>query len=203
MIKQIVFDCNGVLGLLDFKAYISGISGDPAHGQLILDKLWIQGSPWLEYDRGLHTKAEMVDILNAYLPEIPKEIFKIFLDGWARNLMPIDGMEELVEELRGAGYPCYLLSNFNEQFEEIRPNMPVLQALNGEVISYHIDMLKPDREIFDHTAEKFGIEPSETLFVDDTLENVEGAIAAGYQAYHFTTAEDFREGLRRLKVLGE
>ncbi|MBR6793939.1 MAG: HAD family phosphatase [Clostridia bacterium] len=201
MIKQIVFDCNGVLSILDFDTYITGISSDPAHGQLIMEKLWVKGSPWLEYDRGLHTKAEMVDILNAYLPEIPKEVFKTFLDGWASNLMPIDGMEEIVKELCAAGYPCYLLSNFNEQFEEIRPNNPVLEAMDGEVISYHIDMLKPDREIFDHAAEKFGIDPAETLFVDDTLVNVKGAIAAGYQAYHFTTAEDFREGLRNLKVL--
>jgi len=201
MIKQIVFDCNGVLAILDFDAYITGISSDPAHGQLIMEKLWAKGSPWLEYDRGLHTKAEMVDILNAYLPEIPKEVFKTFLDGWASNLIPIDGMEEIVKELCAAGYPCYLLSNFNEQFEEIRPNNPVLEAMDGEVVSYHIDMLKPDREIFDHAAEKFGIDPAETLFVDDTLVNVKGAIAAGYQAYHFTTAEEFREGLRNLKVL--
>ena len=201
MIKQIVFDCNGVLAILDFEAYMSRVSGDPAMGKILVERLWIEGSPWLEYDRGRYTKEEMPEILAEYLPEIPIETIRVFLDGWAVSLTPIEGMEEIVQELQAAGYPCYLLSNFNSQFEELRPFHPAIKALDGEVISYNIDMLKPDREIFDYTAQKFDFEPAETLFIDDTLENVEGAIAAGWHAYQFTDTTSFRRALVEMNIL--
>ena len=57
------------------------------------------------------------------------------------------------------------------------------------------------RLIFDYTTQKFGYDPAETLFVDDTLHNVEGAQAAGYQTYHYTTPAAFRAFLKEQNIL--
>ena len=48
---------------------------------------------------------------------------------------------------------------------------------------------------------EFGLEPSATLFIDDSAKNVQGAIAAGWQAIQFEGAEKLRADLTRLGVL--
>jgi 2-haloacid dehalogenase len=60
---------------------------------------------------------------------------------------------------------------------------------------------KPDRRIFDHLAEQFGIEPAAALFVDDSSENVDAAGALGFRVIQFTDAPTLRRELVRLGLL--
>jgi putative hydrolase of the HAD superfamily len=53
------------------------------------------------------------------------------------------------------------------------------------VFSSRVKLVKPDRAIFDHAAQAFGIDPAQTLFIDDYEANVVAARAAGWQALHF------------------
>ncbi len=203
MIKQIVFDCGGVFATLNFESLMTEVTADPALGKLWVEKLWLPESPWLQYDKGLYKTEEMPALLHNYLPEISEEFIKKFLPLWPKRMSTIEGMETIVSELHGAGYPCYLLSNWNEQFEDFRLHHPAIHAIDQEIISYKIHMLKPDREIFDYAVEAFDIDPAETLFIDDSLENVEGAIAAGWHAHRFTDAASFRKTLVEMNILSE
>ena len=54
---------------------------------------------------------------------------------------------------------------------------------------------QPDRAIYDLHARTFGLDPAATLFFDDSKPNVAGAIAAGWQAKHFTDAAQMRTDL--------
>ncbi len=53
------------------------------------------------------------------------------------------------------------------------------------VISAEEGIAKPDRRIYELTAERLGIAPARAVFIDDMLENVHGAAAAGMHAIHF------------------
>ena len=78
---------------------------------------------------------------------------------------------------------------------------PVLQKLDGMVISYQIHMLKPDPAIFRRTAEILDINTWETIFIDDSLPNVEGAKKVGMEAYHFTSPADLKVHFHQLGIL--
>ena len=62
-------------------------------------------------------------------------------------------------------------------------------------------MLKPDPAIYQHTAETFGFELEETLFVDDTIVNIESAKKIGLEGYLFTTPVAFCNYLKEQKIL--
>jgi HAD superfamily hydrolase (TIGR01509 family) len=49
-------------------------------------------------------------------------------------------------------------------------------------------MIKPEREIFEHAAQQFGLDPAATLFFDDAAPNVAAARDAGWQALQFIDA---------------
>ena len=76
-----------------------------------------------------------------------------------------------------------------------------MKKSDGMVISYQVKMMKPDPEIFRYTAEKLNFLPQETLFIDDSQGNVEGAIKAGLEGYRFTTPGALRKDLQQRGIL--
>ena len=201
MIKQILLDCGGVLVKLQFRELMVQISGSEETADAFISHLWRQGSPWLRYDKGELNDREVAEELKKFMPKELCCFLDEFVERWLDALPPMEGMEEIVEALKKAGYPCYLLSNFAVKFAQMPERTPVLRKLDGMVISSQIHMLKPDPEIYLYTAEKFGFEPGQTLFVDDSLHNVEGAEKAGMQGYLFKNPVTFREYLGEMGIL--
>ena len=69
------------------------------------------------------------------------------------------------------------------------------------VFSAHVKMIKPDPAIFEHAAQTFGIEPAQTLFIDDLEPNVGAARAAGWQAVQFKSPQQCEAEFVRLGLL--
>jgi epoxide hydrolase-like predicted phosphatase len=71
-------------------------------------------------------------------------------------------------------------------------------AFDDMVVSAEVGLMKPDPRIYQLALEKFGAAPQEAVFLDDFIENVEGARAVGMQAIHFTEPEKALEELKQL-----
>ena len=201
MLFRSLFDCAGVLTQMNFHGMMLQLSGSQEIADCFVANLWKPGSPWHLYDKGELDSAHIVGELVKFLPEQLHPYLTTIIENFPDMFPPMDGMEELVDELHTNGYSCYLLSNFPDRFAEMPARTPVLQKLDGLVISYQIHMLKPNPATFLHTAEILGINPAETIFIDDSLPNVEGAKKAGMEAYHFTTPADLKAHFRQLGLL--
>lgn len=90
-----------------------------------------------------------------------------------------------------------LLSNTNViHWDFILARYPhVLEPFDHLVASHECGLEKPDAAIYEHVVALTGRPPMEHLFVDDILENVEGARACGWDAIHHTDAASLRAGL--------
>jgi 2-haloacid dehalogenase len=101
--------------------------------------------------------------------------------------------DDIVAILRGLidrGFEITMLTNFNDDnFAEARALYPFLDSGRGVTVSAEVRLLKPDRAIYDCHATTFGLDPAAALFIDDTQANVDGAIAAGWNAVAFQGAE--------------
>jgi putative hydrolase of the HAD superfamily len=64
------------------------------------------------------------------------------------------------------------------------------------VISADIGLIKPDSEIYDHLLDKFKLKAEETIFIDDSRENIKAALKKGLRVIHFTDAESLKEELK-------
>ncbi|MBP6869689.1 HAD family phosphatase [Candidatus Babeliales bacterium] len=98
---------------------------------------------------------------------------------------------ELARNLKKQGYRIYILSNwdptsfglFQEKFPEIF--MHEGKALfDGIMISGKVGMVKPDPGIFQAFLKKFNIKASHAIFIDDTIENIQGAQNLGLTSIH-------------------
>ena len=83
-----------------------------------------------------------------------------------------------IRELKDRGLRLGLLTNNVKEFGEHWRTMFPLDELFEEVVdSSHVGMRKPDREIYELTCSRMGIEPTEAVFIDDNADNVAAARA--------------------------
>ena len=71
-------------------------------------------------------------------------------------------------------------------------------AFDHMVISAEVGTMKPEAEIFHMALNQLKVSPSETVFLDDFLPNVEGARAVGMSAIHFLEPEQAIHQLTKL-----
>ena len=114
---------------------------------------------------------------------------------------PIAGTVAIIDELGAAGVPRYALSNFaTTTFERIvdDPRFEVLHRLDGWLLSGEVGVIKPDPEIYAIACERFDVDPSEAVFIDDRANNVAAAQHFGLPAILFTDPQRLRAQLRAL-----
>jgi putative hydrolase of the HAD superfamily len=101
------------------------------------------------------------------------------------TLAPYDEVPDVLAELRGRGLVVAVCSNWDWDLERAVASVGLDRLLDTVVTSAQAGARKPHRRIYDHTLDRCGLEPSETLFVGDTWgPDVEGPLAAGMRTVH-------------------
>jgi 2-haloacid dehalogenase len=105
----------------------------------------------------------------------------------------IDGAGDLVRDLHAAGRRLLVLSNMpSEVWEPLTARFDWFELFDGAVVSGDEQVVKPDPAIYRILIDRFAVEPTATVFVDDRIENVEAASAIGFDAVHFTDTASLR-----------
>ncbi|PYE46349.1 2-haloacid dehalogenase [Rhizobium sp. PP-F2F-G20b] len=196
-IRHIVFDIGKVLIHYDPHIPFSRLIPDEAERNAFFATVCTH--EWnLEQDRG-RSWAEAEDLLVAQYPEQEANI-RAFRTHWG-EMVP-HAYEESVAILEGLvakGYDVTMLTNFAEDtFAEARARFTFLNLPRGVTVSGEKRQIKPDLEIYETHQAAFDLEPAATLFIDDSLANVEGARAAGWQAVQFIDGRTLKADLAKL-----
>ena len=199
-VRHIVFDIGKVLIHYDPNIPFIRLIPDEAERQAFFETVCTH--EWnLEQDRG-RGWAEAETLLIEKFPD-KAELIRAFRLHWHEMVShSYDDSVDLMLDLIQQGRDVTMLTNFAaDTFKQAREIFPFLKVPRGVTVSGEIGMIKPDREIYDTHAKSFDLEPAACLFIDDSEKNVEGAIAAGWQAVHFTGAEKLREDLKGYGVV--
>ena len=184
-IAHIVFDIGRVLLHYDPEIPYRRIIPDDAERQWFLEN--VCSHDWnIEQDRG-RAWREAEDLLIAEYPD-HEESIRAFRANW-NEMVPhaYEGSVDILRSLIADGHDVTMLTNFaTDTLQEARSRFPFLTESRGVTVSADVGLLKPDRRIYETHATEFELEPSATLFIDDSPANVDGARAAGWQAVHFT-----------------
>jgi 2-haloacid dehalogenase len=115
---------------------------------------------------------------------------------------PIDGTVEILRELIAAGMPCYALTNMEaETYPLRRERYDFMRWFQGTVVSSHERVAKPAPEIFHRLLDRFGLDASATLLIDDSQANVDAARRVGMQAIRFQSPAQARAHLEQAGAL--
>ncbi len=185
MIKNIIFDMGQVLIKWSPEMLIArlGVSAEDAR---LLKAEVFGGVEWTAMDRGRLNAEEGLACICKRLPErLHAAARALVLDWWKDELVPMDGMAELIGELKGLGYGIYLLSNAASTLHDYFDRIPGSEHFSGKVVSADEVMLKPQHEIYERLYNRYSLRPEECLFIDDSPANVDGAQCTGMDAIVF------------------
>ena len=139
---------------------------------------------WEEYDRGMVTYDQVVADLAEY-NSCDCELAEKNLRRSILTQEEIPATKALIADLKRAGYKLYVLSNMSLEFIEFLRKQEVYKYFDGEVVSCEEHVVKPNVDIYRRLVMRYGLNPAETLFIDDRKINVESAREEGWCGYDF------------------
>lgn len=179
MITAVLFDLGNVLVLFDPEQVVRNFSAAVGMAPEELHDIAL-GHLKTELETGARSPDEFRDAismaLNCQLTE------EEFLPLWSDMFEANGPMFDLLRQVRKT-HRTYLLSNTDPyHMRWILERWPELTECDGMALSYELGLLKPDAEFFDAAIERFGLTPTECLYIDDMAESVEAGRNAGFQA---------------------
>ncbi|MBQ6062166.1 MAG: HAD family phosphatase [Prevotella sp.] len=187
-VRNIIFDLGGVLAGLD--------------GQRCIDAFDALGCEKVSYYVEHHLTEDLfynIEVGNISTEDFCDEVRRITGRNvsdeqivWAWNQLLTGISERRLEKLlrlRGK-YHLFLLSNTNDMhwqlcvddFFTFRGNR-VENFFDRIFLSYKMHLSKPSKDIYEEVLRQANIQPAETLFIDDSKTNIEGASPLGIQGY--------------------
>lgn len=202
MIENIVFDMGQVLIHWCPDVLMEHYGFSPEEHRLVKQELF-HNVEWVQLDHGTITNDEAVERVCRRLPEkFHTPVEEMVRNWWKRPLLPMEGMEQLVGELKEAGYGIYLLSNAGISLRDYFHRIPGSQYFDGLMVSSEEKLLKPQHEIYHTLYQRFGLKPETCFFIDDSPANVEGALCTGMDGFVFRgDIEALRRELKRRSIL--
>lgn len=183
MIKTIIFDFGDVFLDLDKPATareleklgISELSQEMIHKNQL-------------YEKGLMSSEDFIRHYCLRFPELSRETFSAT---WNSILVkfPRHRLEFLQKLKSEKPFKLILLSNTNDiHIAWVRENISFFQefkdCFDAFYLSHEIKLRKPDSEIFEFVLQKNRIKAEETLFIDDTFENIQAADLLGFHTWN-------------------
>ncbi|MGZ4044266.1 MAG: HAD family hydrolase [Bacteroidia bacterium] len=206
-IKNIIFDLGGVIINLDIPKTIAEFN---KISQVKFEDIYTQAHQsdlFNSFDKGKISAEEFFEGIRreiGYKGHDEKLIF-------AWNAMLLDIPQKRLETLVKAkqNYNTFLLSNTNEPHVAVFERNLYLEhgVKNFEdyfdkvYYSCRMNMRKPDKEIFEFVLSENKLDPSETVFIDDSIQHVKGAGECGINAYLLPKNMEVGTLLKELKLL--
>lgn len=199
MINTIIFDIGNVLLDFDYMKHFRSLF-DEETAQTIANISIRKLEVWLEMDRGVLSYDEAVNLVVQGAPHLEKEI-RLAIRALYDRVESYPYAVDWVRSLKERGYRVYILSNFGEKpFASCKPRMPFLEYVDGQVISYEVQRVKPEAAIYQALCDKFAIAPQNAVFIDDSAINIAGAKAFGLNTILFSSYTDAMAQLKAFSL---
>jgi len=200
----VIFDCDGVLV-------------DSERLSIRVDAVYLERLGWPMEEAEIierfvgRSDADMRAVIEEYLggpvpAEIDEEFDRLYRETFERELVPVEGVSDVLDRLNVAGIPVCVASSGSHA--KIRRSLALTELAHyfGDRIFSATDVArgKPEPDLFLHAARSLGASPGECAVIEDSVYGVEAALAAGMQPFAFAggvTPRDRLSGIGRGAVV--
>ena len=114
----------------------------------------------------------------------------------------VAGTVDVLRDVKARGYRVYALSNWAaETFPIAKRKYEFLKWFEGIVLSGEEKLVKPDPVIYTRLLERYNLQASNCVFIDDTAANISRAADLGFETIRFTNPDDLRRVLESRAIL--
>ena len=200
-IKNVIFDLGGVL--IDWNpeyVYLDVFNGDREKMKWFFDEICTMD--WNENQDAGYPLQQATEERVKLFPEY-EEWIRIYYSRWEEMLgKQIDGTVTILKQLiDNPNYKVVALTNWSaETFPIALERFDFLHWFEGIVVSGTEKMRKPFNEIYVLTLNRFNIEASQSLFIDDNARNIEAAKKMGVNTIRFNNPTQLKSELKSLNI---
>lgn len=198
-IKNIIFDFGGVLIDWNPRYFYKDVFSDTKEMEYFLSDVW---SPqWnMKHDAGF-SFSEITHELQELYPKYRNEI-EMYQHNWEVMIKgEISENTKLLNPLKSK-YRLFGLTNWSvEAFPIIYHKYEFFKVFEGIVVSGEEKVVKPGKEIYQLLMNRYGLLANESLFIDDSLKNIETANELGFSTIHINGTQSLKEQLISLGLI--
>lgn len=188
-IKAIIFDLGGVLLNIDFNRSEKAFADLGVHDFSGFFSQFHSNPLFRQLETGMDDQLFYDEFRTATQQQLSNEQIK---DAW--NALLLDFRKESLAVLPSLKekYQVYLLSNTNEihlqefqqRYRQLYPGSELDELFDVAYYSHRIGHRKPNASAFEYVLNRHTLIPDETLFIDDSINNIEAAQSLGIQTVH-------------------
>ncbi|HWH61971.1 MAG TPA: HAD family phosphatase [Ginsengibacter sp.] len=199
-VDTIIFDLGGVLIDWNPRYVYRKIFKTEEETEWFLEN--VTTSEWNENQDAGYPLHKATEELVAKHPKWEPEI-KAYYGRWLEMLGDqIHETVEILQQLKKTGkYQLYALTNWSaETFPHALERFEFFKMFEGIVVSGEEKMRKPSAAFYKIIIDRYHLDPSKTIFVDDSLRNIKGAETVGITGIHFHNPCQLKETLQGMGI---
>ena len=174
MIRNIIFDVGNVILNFNIKEVLESFTDDKEEQKFILENI-INSPEWLKnalIDTGYISREDAIEIVKDRTNHCNDKLITDFLNNY-NNFAKVDkNVLKMIKSLKDKNYKIFLLSNINPYTHESIKKSGIFEIIDGYVFSYQEHKVKPYISIYKTLLERYSLIPSESVFIDDNIENI-------------------------------
>ena len=188
---DIILDMGNVLLEWNKDKILQGVSGSKKE-YLMLDKAIFQSGLWERLDFGTMTREELVLKVVSMIGKTYQQKVEEVIWNWPSYIDIYREVFPVLSELKKKGYRIFVLSNTSKVFYDLLEEQlsPIKELLDGFILSCDIKAIKPDLAMFKNILDKYQLDPTNCVFLDDIEDNTSAAQKLGIKAYQVKKRSD-------------
>ena len=188
---DIILDMGNVLLEWNKDKILQGVS-DTKEEYLVLDKAIFQSGLWLRLDLGTMSREELVLKVVSMIGSTYQKKVEEVIWNWPSYIDIYTEVFPVLSELKKKGHRIFVLSNTSKVFYDLLKEQlsPLKELLDGFVLSCDIKAIKPDLTMFKDILDKYQLDPTHCVFLDDIEDNTNAAEKLGIKAYQVKKRSD-------------
>ena len=189
-VDAIIFDLGGVILNIDYQLPVKafrklGIEDFSTHFSQAAQSNLLD-----DYETGQISSQDFIDAVRGFVkPEVTNDQI---VDAWNSILLDLPEQRLFTLEKAAENHRIFLLSNTNdlhiESFNRYLLDefqLPSLEPFFEQLyLSYEVGLRKPDQRIFEYVLQDAGLDPQNTLFIDDSIQHIQSANELGILTHH-------------------
>ena len=197
MIKNIIFDIGKVLVHFDWEDYLAAFQFPKEETEAIANTMFLSPN-WNLVDEGRLSYDDVEQIFMDSCPAYADDIRLVFAH-FGDCITRFPYTRHWISSLKQEGCRIYYLSNYGEYtYRYTKSDLDFLDLMDGGLMSYEIQCLKPDFAIYESLFRKYQLKPEECVFIDDNAANIEAAARLHVHTILFRNYSDAQAQLRQL-----
>lgn len=177
MVKNIVFDIGNVILNFKLEDVLPKFTNNKEEQEFIINNI-INSPEWLGnslIDTGYISKEEAILIVQDRTNHENDELISNFWNNYNNYSLVDERVIKLIKDLKLKGYKIFLLSNINDHTFQNVNKSDLFSIVDGYVLSYIEHQIKPYKSIYNTLISRYSLIPSETIFIDDNINNINTA----------------------------